>query len=84
MTQAELARRVGVKRATIGRIEAGSPGVAVGWVLTAAWILGLPILRSSDFASARSSSTVGAFLEQLDKQLPRRVRPPAAEVDDDF
>ena len=33
ITQLELAKRVGVNRATIGRIESGGAGVAVGWGL---------------------------------------------------
>ena len=84
MTQDQLANRIGVKRDTVARLERGAPGVSVGWVLTAAWVLGLPILRSSDFASARPTTAVATFLEQLDAQLPTRVRPTREEPDDDF
>ena len=73
LSQQELATRVGVGRATIARIERGASGVAVGWVLTAAWVLGLPVLRSSDFAAARPTSAVSAFLAQLERQLPKKA-----------
>lgn len=79
MTQADLATRVGVTRATIARIERGDSGVAVGWLLTTAWVLGLPLLRWSDFAAARDSSSVGVFLDRLGRNLPRRARPPRSD-----
>ncbi len=84
LTRDQLAQRVGVERRTIGRVERGAPGVAIGWFLTAAWILGLPVLRSSDFATGRDRSAVGVFLERLEAQLPRRVRLKTNDVDDDF
>lgn len=82
-TQAALGERVGVRRTTISRIERGDPGVALGWVLTAAWVLGLPVLRSADFASGRTESAVAAFLARMDSALPRHVKD-TRPVDDDF
>ncbi len=86
MSQAELARRVGVGRGTIVRLEAGAPEVGVGSVLTAAWVLGLPLLRQSDFAAARPESAVAEFLARLDSHLPQRAMPVRSSeaFDDDF
>lgn len=59
----------------------------MGALLTAAWILRLPILRAWDVQPARAgaSSAVGEFLKQLDATLPKRVRSTAVEEpDDDF
>ena len=83
-TQAELANRVGVGRMTIVRIEQGAPEVAVGYYLTAAWILGLPVLSWCDFAGLRGDSSVGAYLEKFGRHLPERVRRQKDEVDNDF
>ncbi|MGD9007302.1 MAG: helix-turn-helix domain-containing protein [Desulfobacteraceae bacterium] len=83
-TQAELANRVGVGRMTIVRMERGAPEVAIGYYLTAAWILGLPVLSWSDFAGSRMDSSVSAFLEKLGYHLPERVRPKKDDIDNDF
>jgi transcriptional regulator with XRE-family HTH domain len=83
-TQAELANRVGVGRMTIVRMERGAPEVAIGYYLTAAWILGLPVLSWSDFAGSRTDSSLSAFLEKLGDHLPQRARPKKDRVDNDF
>lgn len=83
LTQRDLQERLGVSRMTVHRIEKGAPEVGIGAYLTAAWILGLPVLSFADFATARHTSVVGTFLERLQEQLPTRVRPPEP-VDDDF
>lgn len=82
-TQKELADRVGVSRDTLARIEAGAAGVAIGAVLTSAWVLGLPILAFSDFAAARATSSVAEYLSLLERRLPKRVRDDGSD-DDDF
>ena len=83
-TQAELANRVGVGRMTIVRMEKGAPEVAIGHYLTAAWILGLPVLSWDDFAGLRSDSSVSAYLKTLGRHLPKRVRRQQADTDDHF
>ena len=83
-TQQELAERVGVGRMTIHRLERGAPEVALGTYLTAAWVLGLPVLTFADFAASRHESAVGLYLRRLAEQLPRRVRAAAEEPDDAF
>lgn len=83
-TQAELARRIGIGRMTVVRMENGAPEVAVGYYFTAAWILGLPILSWSDFAGMRASSSVAAYLEKIREHLPARVRTKKGEIDNDF
>lgn len=84
MTQAELAVRVRVSRMTIVRMEKGAPEVAIGSYLTAAWILGLPVLAWTDFAGLRAETATAEYLRQMQKHLPKRVRVPEEPLDDDF
>ena len=83
-TQAELASRVGVGRMTVVRMEKGAPEVAIGYYLSAAWILGLPVLSWSDFAGLRANTSVAAYLEKFDAHLPERVRKQKDGIDNDF
>ncbi|MBW2593033.1 MAG: helix-turn-helix transcriptional regulator [Deltaproteobacteria bacterium] len=83
-TQEELARRIGVNRMTVVRIEKGAPEVATGWYLTAAWLLGLPILTWQTMGEGRSDSVVGDLLTKLKKNLPKTVRRQKKIIDNDF
>lgn len=83
-TQVELAERVGVSRMTIVRMEKGAPEVAVGHYLTAAWILGLPVLAWSDFAATRPESVLALLLKSLRVHMPERVRAKKVMINDDF
>ena len=83
-TQTELAGRVGVGRMTVVRMEKGAPEVGVGHYLTAAWILGLPVLAWTDFADLRPETATAEYLKQVRRHLPERVRVPTEPVDDDF
>lgn len=83
-TQEDLAQRIGVNRMTLGRIERGAPEVAIGWYLTAAWLLGLPILTWQAIGEGRSDTVVGDLLIKLKSTLPSRVRHRPKKIDDDF
>lgn len=83
-TQEELARRIGVNRMTVVRLEKGAPEVATGWYLTAAWLLGLPILTWQAMGEGRSETVVGDLLTKLKKNLPKTVRQPGKTIDNDF
>lgn len=83
-TQEELARRIGVNRMTVVRIEKGAPEVATGWYLTAAWLLGLPILTWQNMGEGKSDTVVGDLLTKLKKNLPKTVRQQRKLLDNDF
>jgi len=83
-TQEELARRIGVNRMTVVRIEKGAPEVATGLYLTAAWLLGLPILTWQAMGEGRSDTMVGDLLTKLKKALPQTVRQRRKKIDNDF
>jgi transcriptional regulator with XRE-family HTH domain len=78
-TEAELAERVGVSRPTIVNLEAGRPGVAVGTVLEAATLVGVPLF--ADDTERRIA--YGALKRAELALLPEAARPQRA-VDDDF
>jgi transcriptional regulator with XRE-family HTH domain len=76
-----LAERMMVSLDTVQRLERGDPGVSLGVVATALWVLGL-VDRLGEVASP-DHDTVGKAEEM--KRLPLRVRTPrAAPPDLDF
>jgi DNA-binding XRE family transcriptional regulator len=83
-TQEELAKRIGVNRMTVVRIEKGAPEVATSWYLTAAWLLNLPILTWQALGEGRSDTMVSDFLAKLKKNLPGTVRRSRKRIDNDF
>ena len=83
-SQHELAERIGVGRMTVVRMEKGVPEVAIGVYLTAAWVLGLPVLTWSSLAEGRSDTSVGDLLMKLKRSLPQRVRSKGERLDNDF
>ncbi len=83
-TQQELAQRIGIGRMTVVRMEKGASEVAVGWYLTAAWLLALPILTWQVMDEGRSDTVMSDLLIKLKKNLPSRVRRKKKIIDNDF
>jgi transcriptional regulator with XRE-family HTH domain len=79
-TAAELAGRLGVTPALVSRIEQGSPGTAVGTVLEAAVLCGVPLF-GVDAADLRSVADQARTRVAL---LPQRVRTRPVEISDAF
>lgn len=77
---AELARRVGVSHPTIIKIERADPTVAVGTVLEAATLVGVPLFDADPAVRARHQERLAVEL----KLLPRAGRLADVEADDDF
>ncbi len=78
-SQADLAERSGVSRATISKVESGARGTALDKVV----LLGL--LVNADFANLVNTAVMAAFPERRSPSTVvarRRRRPPA--FDDDF
>ena len=78
-TVGELAERVGVSRPTIVRVERGEPGVAVGTVLEAALLVGVPLFDADPEVRERYRASKRTELALL----PAAARP-RRKVDDDF
>ncbi len=83
-TQEELARRIGINRMTVVRIEKGAPEVAVSWYFTATWLLGLSILTWQSMGDGKSDTVVGDLLKKLKKNLPKTIRHQRKTIDNDF
>jgi len=79
-SEAALAERAVISRATLQKIERGDPTVALGLALEACAILGITPF----------GTPLGELREALDRAqlelaaLPKRIRSPGPAVDDDF
>ena len=78
-TSRELAERVGVSLPTIVKVERGDPGVAVGTVLEAAALVGVPLFDADPEGRRRFASHKSAELALL----PAAARP-RRRIADDF
>ena len=76
----EMASRMFVSRKTLYRLEKGDPGVSIGTLASALWVLGLDkdLLQIGD----PEHDKIGIYRER--QNLPRRVRTPSLEDDLDF
>jgi DNA-binding XRE family transcriptional regulator len=65
-----VAERAGISTSTVGRIEAGSPGVALGAALSVARVLTLldPLVDATD----PYATDLGRM--RADQMLPKRIR----------
>jgi DNA-binding XRE family transcriptional regulator len=80
MTTTEVAVRSGISRGLLHRIESGDPACAIGAAFEVAAVVGLRLFDVEQ-------STLGHALNtnrEVMRLLPRSVRRPQSEVDDDF
>lgn len=80
MLQKDLASRLGVSRYTVMALERGDPSVAVGTVLEAAAVLGIPLIADD----SRTLAVEAQRTKTLLRFLPARVRRQSGRVNDDF
>lgn len=80
MTAQELADRAGISRGLVQRIEKADANCAIGSVFEVASILGLELFDSDEkeLSKKRNLTIVKVAL------MPKSVRKPKREVDDDF
>lgn len=76
----ELAARVGVSHPTIIKVERGDPRVAVGTVLEAATLVGVPLFDEDPIARSRHEQRLTSELSLL----PQAGRARRSQVNDDF
>lgn len=80
ISQQELAERVGISRHTVMAIEKADPKVAIGAVLEAAAILGVPLLAEDRDDLNRLATTVS----NIASLLPARGQGKKVKLDDNF
>ncbi len=80
MSEVDLAARVGIARSTLQLIEKGDPRVEIGLAFEAATIAGVPLFIPEGSSLVREGERVDDKLALL----PRSVRRPRREVNDDF
>lgn len=73
-----LAAKAGIDRNTLGALEHGKPGVAIGATILSLWALGLE--RTLDAVANPDTDTHGKTLEA--SRLPKRVRRPRSTKDE--
>jgi len=80
MTLDEMSARMFVTRKTLSRLENGLPGVSLGVLASALWVLGFEkdLLKIAD----PKSDAIGIFKER--QRLPKRVRTAKKADDLDF
>ncbi|MFM2043072.1 MAG: hypothetical protein RLY86_1648 [Pseudomonadota bacterium] len=79
-SEADLAERIGVSRATLRKIERGDPGVTLGLAFEACAIVGVPLFGAEDAGTqALHSRHIADKLALLPKRI-RKTRP----VSDEF
>lgn len=79
-TAAQLAERIGVSPPVVTRIESGFPGTAIGTVLEAAIVCGVPLYG----VEAAELQPVAERARTRLALLPDRVRKRTVRIDDDF
>ncbi len=72
LTVLMMTERIGVSRATYGRVEKGDPTVAMGVYAMTLFVLGL----GTPFAEIADASTDDQGLLLDAERVPKRVRPP--------
>jgi len=70
LTMDEMAERMFVTRKTLSRLEHGDPGVSIGVMASALWVLGLD--ASLAWVAEPDDDVVGKYHDR--RRLPQRVR----------
>lgn len=71
-SQSELGKRLGgVDRRHISALESGDPAADFGLVVSALWVLGLPLLSTLPLSGQEPSGTVSSLLDAMVKLSSR-------------
>ena len=76
----DVTDRAGISRGLLRRIETGDPGCAIGAVFEVATIVGVRLFDTDQIALAKAVETN----REIMTLLPKSVRNPRIEADDDF
>ncbi len=79
-SEAKLAERAGISRATVQKIENGDPSVAIGLVFECAIIVGVSLFNSPE-------TSITLEIDRLKDKLallPKAIHSVKTQVDDDF
>ena len=83
--QVDLAKRLGITRQTVARMESGDPNIAIGTYFEAAWILELPILPGIEVRQTQKQDLLNDILQYLNRNLPERINMKIGKpIDDKF
>jgi len=68
-SQSNLAKRLGVSRQKLSRLEKGDPRIDVGTMVTAAWLLNIPLIQGLDFTETKTKNFLTLLIDVLKEQV---------------
>lgn len=83
-SQSNLAERIGVSRQKVARLEKGDPKIDVGTLITAAWLLNVPLIKGLDFSSENSKDFLSLLSEMIEDKLNSKVSVKRGHNHEDF
>jgi len=83
----DVTDRAGISRGLLRRIETGDPGCTIGAVFEVAAIVGVRLFDTDQTALSKAQTALSKAVEtnrEIMTLLPKSVRSPRIEADDDF
>lgn len=82
--QADLAKRIGISRQTVARLEKGDPTISIGFYFTAAWLVDLPIFPGVESKTSALSNALIQLFEILKDKYPQRITKQEKKIENNF
>lgn len=70
-SQSELAERLDTTRQKVARLEKGDHRIDVGTLITASWLLNIPLINGIDFSATKTKDFLSLLISVLDEQLKK-------------
>jgi transcriptional regulator with XRE-family HTH domain len=70
-SQSELAERLDTTRQKVARLEKGDHRIDVGTLITASWLLNIPLIHGIDFSATKTKDFLSLLISVLDEQLKK-------------
>ena len=71
-SQSDLAERLGTTRQKVSRLEKGDPRIDGGTLVTASWLLNIPLIHGVDFSTTKAKDFLSLLISVLDEQLKQK------------
>ena len=71
-SQTDLAERLGTTRQKVSRLEKGDYRIDAGTLVTASWLLNIPLIHGVDFSTTKTKDFLSLLISVLDEQLKNK------------